>query len=253
MAVEAFFDAVLSHWPTVSGLALVIYLLSNYYNRGLNKYPGPFLASVTDWWRFWIVYKRRPEVEHIRLHAKHGDVVRLGPNNLSFANPKALKTIYGLNKGFVKVWKCDSKGTQYTANLLKSEFYPVQQSVASGHRLPSLFSTTSETFHAQLRRSVNSAFSMSTIVQYEPFVDSTTELFLAQTEKLFAGSGASCNFSQWLQFYAFDVIGEMTYSKRHGFLEENKDVEGIIAFLANLFDYVAPVRLILLQVKRTTV
>lgn len=79
------------------------WLARNYFNNGLNKYPGPFLASITDWWRFWDVYKQRPEKTHQKLHAKHGDVVRLGPNNLSFADPKALKSIYGLNKGFVKV------------------------------------------------------------------------------------------------------------------------------------------------------
>lgn len=224
MAAQSLVEVLLHNWPAVLSIALVAYLLNNKFNRGLNKYPGPLLASFTDWWRFWIVYKRRPEVEHIRLHEKYGDVVRLGPNDLSFSDPKALKNIYGLNKGFVK-----------------SEFYPVQQSVAGGHRLPSLFSTTSESFHAQLRRSVSSAFSMSTLIQYEPFVDSTTELFLSQTEKLYAETGNGCNFSRWLQFYAFDVIGEMTYSKRHGFLEDNKDVDGIIDYIANLFDYVAPI------------
>ncbi len=129
------------------------------------------------------------------------------------------------------------------ADRTQSDFYPVQQAVASGHRLPSLFSTTSEAFHAQLRRCVNSAFSMSTLIQYEPFVDSTTELFLKQTEKLYAETGDACNFSRWLQFYAFDVIGEMTYSKRHGFLEENRDIDGIIDYVAALFDYAGPVRL----------
>jgi len=123
----------------------------------------------------------------------------------------------------------------------KSDFYPVQQSVAKGHRLPSLFSTTSEPFHAQLRRSVNSAFSMSALIQYEPFVDSTTKLFLAQTEKLYASTGDVCNFSRWLQFYAFDVIGEMTYSKRHGFVEENRDIDGIVDSISEIFDYAAPV------------
>lgn len=84
---------------------------------------------------------------------------------------------------------------------------------------------------------------MSTLIQYEPFVDSTTELFLSQTSKLYADAGESCDFARWLQFYAFDVIGEMTYSKRHGFLEENKDVDGIVDYIANLFNYVAPVPL----------
>lgn len=82
---------------------------------------------------------------------------------------------------------------------------------------------------------------MSTVVQYEPFVDSTTELFLSQTEKIYAEPAEGCNFSQWLQFYAFDVIGEMTYNKRHGFIEQNRDIDGIIKYLGGLFDYVAPI------------
>ena len=82
---------------------------------------------------------------------------------------------------------------------------------------------------------------MTSLVHYEPFVDSTTELFISQTEKLYAQQGKGCDFAKWLQFYAFDVIGEMTYSKRHGFIEENKDIDGIISYIANLFDYAAPV------------
>lgn len=102
MAERSIVEMLLHNWSVVLIVLFTTYLLSNRFNRGLNKYPGPFLASLTDWWRFWIVYNRRPEAEHIRLHAKHGDVVRLGPNDLSFANPTALKTIYGLNKGFTK-------------------------------------------------------------------------------------------------------------------------------------------------------
>jgi hypothetical protein len=103
MVAESFLSLLLEYWPAAIVIAFVAYLLKNYFNHGLNKYPGPFLASLTDWWRFVDVYKRRPEVTHLKLHAKHGDVVRLGPNSLSFADPKALKSIYGLNKGYVKL------------------------------------------------------------------------------------------------------------------------------------------------------
>ncbi|KAL2107504.1 hypothetical protein VUR80DRAFT_5138 [Thermomyces stellatus] len=221
---ETVLSLVREHWLGLAAVAAVAWLAKNRFNKGLNRYPGPFLASLTDWWRFWDVYGRRPEVTHIKLHEKHGDVVRLGPNYLSFSDPKALKTIYGLNKGFVK-----------------SDFYIVQQAVVKGTRLPSLFSTTDESFHAQFRRCVNSAFAMSALVQYEPFVDNTTKLFLEQTEKLYAGNPDGCDFTRWLQFYAFDVIGEITYSKRHGFVEKNEDVEGIVSYLSKLFLYVAPV------------
>lgn len=112
-----------------------------------------------------------------------------------------------------------------------------------GQYLPSLFSTLDENFHANLRKNVNNAFSMSTMVQYEPMIDVTLELFLNQTDKLFASQDKVCDFAQWLQFYAFDVIGAITYSQRHGFIEENRDVDGIVASLANIFDYVGPVRI----------
>lgn len=82
---------------------------------------------------------------------------------------------------------------------------------------------------------------MSALVQYEPFVDNTTKLFLEQTRNIYVDNPEGCDFTQWLQFYAFDVIGEITYSKRHGFVENNKDVDGIVAYLSWLFLYVAPV------------
>ncbi|KAL8825167.1 MAG: hypothetical protein Q9191_004576 [Dirinaria sp. TL-2023a] len=113
--------------------------------------------------------------------------------------------------------------------------------MAKGSRLPSLFSTTDEQYHAALRRCVNYAFSMTALVQYEPFVDGTTEKFLDQTEALFSSKNAVCDFSQWLQYYAFDVIGEITYSKRHGFVDRGEDVDGMVSYLGRLFSYVAPV------------
>ena len=178
------------------------------------------------------------------MHKEKGDIVRLGPNALSFADPKALKDIYGLKKGFTKVLEEHSRfllGMLLQADATKSEFYPVQQSLSKGVRLPSLFSTTDEHYHAALRRSVNGSFSMTALVQYEPFVDDTTEVFLDQTEALFASKDATCDFAQWLQFYAFDVIGEITYSKRHGFVDLGADVDGMVQYLGRLFSYAGPV------------
>ncbi|KAK5653322.1 hypothetical protein OQA88_9013 [Cercophora sp. LCS_1] len=224
MLLDQILQLLVQHWVSVVLVGVLAWLVKNRYHNGLNKYPGPFLASLTDWWRFWDVYKRRPENTHIALHKKYGGVVRLGPNALSFSDPDALKTIYGLNKGFIK-----------------SDFYVVQQSTVKGHSLQSLFSTVDNDFHMQFRRCVNSAFAMSALVQYEPFVDNTTKLFLKQTERLYIDDPQKCDFTRWLQFYAFDVIGEITYSKRHGFIEKNEDIDGIVAYLTKLFLYVAPI------------
>jgi hypothetical protein len=103
MILDQLIQVLGQHWPLVVSTVVVVWLVRNRYHNGLNKYPGPFLASLTDWWRFIDVYRRRPERTHIELHRKYGPVVRLGPNTLSFSDPDSLKTIYGLNKGFIKV------------------------------------------------------------------------------------------------------------------------------------------------------
>ena len=101
--LEVMISVALQQWPAIFLLAIVLYLANNHYYRGLQKYPGPFLASLTDWWRFFDVLGRRPDITHNTLHKQYGSIVRLGPNDLLFADPRALKTIYGLNKGFTKV------------------------------------------------------------------------------------------------------------------------------------------------------
>lgn len=93
-----------------------------------------------------------------------------------------------------------------------------------------MFNTTDEAYHAKLRRAVSSAYAMSTLVQFEPFVDSTTTALLAQlTERYADRQDSICDFGEWLQLYAFDVIGELTFSKRLGFVDQGVDIENIIS------------------------
>lgn len=73
---------------------------------------------------------------------------------------------------------------------------------------------------------------MSTLLEFEPAIDVTTEFFMKRLDELFAPSdgqqGPACDFGKWLQYYAFDVIGQLVFPKRIGFLEKNEDVGGII-------------------------
>lgn len=87
----------------ILGAIIIATLARNYFNKGLNKYPGPFLANFSDAWRFWSVHHGKSHTTLRTLHDRHGDIVRLGPNSLSFSNPDALKAIYGLNNRLTKV------------------------------------------------------------------------------------------------------------------------------------------------------
>lgn len=93
-------------WSSISIWLLlslfVAHLTRNHFSHGLNKYPAPFPASFTNWWRFVAVARRKAHFTYLRLHDELGDVVRLGPNALSFADPRAIKAIYGLNNKLPK-------------------------------------------------------------------------------------------------------------------------------------------------------
>ena len=86
---------------------LFIYITFTYvrnYFRFRNV-PGPFVARFSNLWRLWSVYKRRPHEVQVDLHARHGDVVLLGPDCVSVSGPDYVALIYGIGKGFVKVGK----------------------------------------------------------------------------------------------------------------------------------------------------
>lgn len=110
MLLAELLPIVRAYWLILLTAAVVIHLVRNKFNNGLNKYPGHPLAGYTNWWRFFDAWSRKAEKTHVALHRRYGDIVRLGPNVLSFADPRAIKIIYGLNKG-----------------MTKSDFYPVQQ------------------------------------------------------------------------------------------------------------------------------
>ena len=101
-----------------------------------------------------------------------------------------------------------------------------------------LLSATDEKWHDRDRRLINSAFSLTQIIRYEPWVDGTIALFLEKMRSRFAGKEGPdgvVNFMQWLGYFSADVISEMTFSERTGFLEVGEDVENIVGGARRVF------------------
>ncbi|CAG8941411.1 unnamed protein product [Penicillium salamii] len=90
-----------------------------------------------------------------------------------------------------------------------------------------IFSTRDVAYHRTQRRNVASGYSLSSLLESESAIDSCTALFVSQMSK-FADQKTPVNLGNWLQYYAFDVIGEVTFSKKLGFLEEGRDVDSIM-------------------------
>ena len=73
-------------WQFLVFLAVAVligYVVYQKFLSPLARVPGPFLASLSNlWWTFKIVNQRDQAWEAIRLHEKHGPVVRIGPNEV---------------------------------------------------------------------------------------------------------------------------------------------------------------------------
>jgi hypothetical protein len=83
---------------------------------------------------------------------------------------------------------------------------------------------------------------MSYIVSHEKLVDQTMEHFFKRLDELFVRTNDVCDFGTWIQYFAWDVIGNLTFSKPLGFLTLGDDVEGITASIGKFFGWNAAVR-----------
>ena len=94
--------------------------------------------------------------------------------------------------------------------------------------MPSMFSVRDPAAHQALRRPVAQKFSMSSIKSLEVFADECTKIFVDAMKDL---EGQKVDLGAWLQWYAFDVIGAITFQRRFGFMEKREDVMGMIGGL----------------------
>ncbi|KAL6792217.1 cytochrome P450 [Trichoderma sp. SZMC 28013] len=181
------------------------------------KIPGPFLARFTRLWYFRRVALGGFEQENIQLHRKYGPVVRLAPNMYSIDIPEAVNTVYGIG-----------------SKLPKSEWY-------DGWKHPSpdawtMFPDKDIKRHAQTRRVFQGLYSMSSLVSYEKYVDECADV-LVNRLSIYSKSREPINMGHWFQCYAFDVIGNITFSRPFGFLDRGEDVSGLLQALDKVIAY----------------
>lgn len=109
-----FFQTFLIYILALS-FSVIIYRISLFHP--LAKYPGPFFARVSRlWWAHASLDGRQHKLMQ-QLHDKYGDVVRTGPNHLSFRDPTALSVTHGARNPWPKSGcQCTPSPFRQTAN-----------------------------------------------------------------------------------------------------------------------------------------
>jgi cytochrome P450 len=216
-----------NHFYAGALLAFILLVLRPIFRAllsSLRSVPGPFLARFTRLWEFRAVRKHDFATYNIALHKKYGTcnrsrshqpltptgpIVRLAPNRYSINDAEASRIILGHHNA-----------------LNKSNYYlpfgdPSQ---------PNSFSELDIQVHAKVRRPTAHLYSNNNLLSYEPFVDTCNNILLKRLRE-YSWTGQRLDFRELMQYYAFDVIGEITLGSRFGFMEEDGDNAGIISAL----------------------
>ncbi|KAG6356374.1 hypothetical protein INS49_015762 [Diaporthe citri] len=92
-----------------------------------------------------------------------------------------------------------------------------------------------EKVHGEQRKLVARAYSMESMIHLEPRVDETLTTLLQKFDEL---QGQTIDLAQWLQLFAFDIIGAISFSRPYGYVEAGDD-NGIFALLKTTFKSLA--------------
>nr|A0A097ZPE4.1 RecName: Full=Cytochrome P450 monooxygenase andK; AltName: Full=Anditomin synthesis protein K; Flags: Precursor [Aspergillus stellatus]BAP81865.1 AndK [Aspergillus stellatus] len=217
--------------PTVTAVSAILPLAILFvFSRALWKLwylsdiPGPFWCKLTNIPRLCWVRTGRAHDIHYELHKEYGKLVRIGPSMISISDPAALSTVYPTRMG-----------------VPKSDFYKTQRPYVPGTgALPVVFNTQNEELHKELRGPVSSLYAMSNVMKLEPLMDETLQVLFDQIDARFVSGTKAFDLSNWLQFFAFEVMGTISFSKKYGFLEAGRDFNGLLSGIWGFMKSAAP-------------
>jgi cytochrome P450 len=115
------------------------------------------------------------------LHKKYGPIVRVAPNQLCFASPKALKEIYGANSQF-------SKAPIYEALGFKS-----------------LFTTRNRDDYRVMKKRVVPNFTAAAVAELEPCVHRQVKNLVQALDKRL---DSPLDILPWFRMLALGVVGK---------------------------------------------
>ncbi|PSK33975.1 Isotrichodermin C-15 hydroxylase [Elsinoe australis] len=129
-------------------------------------------------------------------HQLYGPVVRVSPNELSFASVGSWKAIYGP----------PSIGKQH---CIKSEFYDV---FAADYDSKCIGSERNPVRHAQMKKNLSAAFSTKALLDQEHIIRKCVDSMVAKV-RLRGSAPNGINMTHWAEMVSFDILGEMAFGE----------------------------------------
>ncbi|UPX19180.1 Tryprostatin B 6-hydroxylase [Ascochyta rabiei] len=169
----------------------------------LRTFPGPFIARFSK--LHAIFAGVLPSYQYYKysetLHKKYQtDVIRTGPRELAVYCADAVPLIHGPTS------RC-RKGTWYDS--------------ASHISHESTHATRDKLEHKQRRKAWEHALSAKALREYEPRVNRHALALMARLKE--EAKTPSVRITNWVNFYSFDVMGDIGFSRSFGMVEKGEE------------------------------
>ena len=170
------------------------------YFHPLSKYAGPPSLVVSELGRIVAFLGGNFPRLFVQLHAKYGEVVRSGPQDLTFFTPDAWQDIYG--QGKQKVFIKDPRSYRAPPGGVRDLL------------------TASDADHRRYRTLVGHAFSDRALKEQQPIIDSHVDLLMQRLREV-SKTGRPIDIHQWFNYTTFDIIGDLAFGEPFGCLESS--------------------------------
>jgi cytochrome P450 len=164
------------------------------YFHPLRTFPGPKFCAFTRIPHLLAVNSGTPIQFTRELHDRYGDVVRISPDELSFADPQAWRDIYGHGSR-------NGKGSTPPKHW---SWYERKVNGAS-----SLLDLQESAEHARARKIFTPAFSDRALMQQQVPIFAKYADQLVETLR----NGRNFDFVRMFNFTTFDIMGDFTFGE----------------------------------------
>ena len=188
---------------TIIGLWHIVEYYRDPWN--LRKFPAPSAAGFSSSWVMYRCWQKNRTLSVEAAHDQLGDIIRIQPDHISFANGDAIDQIHGHGKA-----------------MMKSGFYDTLRAPTS---MPSMFDSRERVEHGLKRKYVSHIFAPKTVKELEFVVDDNTQTLIEVMDRFAAEKTAQwVDLLVWMRLYALDIISDLGFGHKAQCLKRGDDL-----------------------------
>ncbi|KAL8953132.1 MAG: hypothetical protein Q9222_001015 [Ikaeria aurantiellina] len=195
----------------------------NLFFHPLAKFPGPKLWAASRLPFIFCMLTGQLVRREREIHEKYGEIVRLAPDEVSFANEQAWTDIYTARRGHKRTQRDRAYYIGRYPHLHKTTRLT---QLAPNNQADNIITTNDAKFHLRARTLLSNSFTEDALRTQHTLINGHADTMVNQIKDLVcqdpSGKGALINMTDWLNFFTMDVIGDLAFGEAFGCLKSGQ-------------------------------